>query len=1107
MRAMTGALRRFPLISATAAILFCTTGWTSAASVDSRVTADLEASGVARVVVVFRSAVRAQAVSAVDAASRGAAVHALLTLEAERTQADVVRVLEARGVPYRVYWVSNAIATTAGRDLVDVLAARPEVALIESDRAFAVPLERAPTVPSTGARPSGPNGVEWGVAKIGAPSVWALGFTGQGLLFGVGDTGVQWDHPALRSNYAGWNGSTADHNYHWWDGVKASVEGHSSSSPVPLDDNGHGTHVTGTAVGDDGGTNQIGVAPGARWIACRNMDHGVGNPSTYLSCLQFFLAPTDLAGNNPDPSRRPHAIANSYTCPASESCDSSSLRDAVENLRAAGVLVVTSIGNSGPTCSSISEPPGLHDAATSVGSTNASDAIANSSGRGPVTADGSGRRKPDLVAPGVSVRSATLGGGYTVLSGTSMAVPHVAGAALLLWSAVPTLWRDVDGTEARLAQTALPLTTTQGCGGDTPTQVPNNTYGYGRVDAAAAVQGMLTPPTLESITPTIGPDAGGTAVTVKGSNFVVGATDLRVNGALAASISVVAPHTLTAVTPAGIAGPASVSVTTSHGTATLTNGFAFVAPALLTVVHAGNGTGTVTSLTPPVAINCGTLCSAAFAYGTAVTLRATPSPGMTFAGWSGGGCSGSGNCVVSVVAPVTVTATFAFPTVFTRYLAEGATSPLFGTRLALLNPGDVATVATLTYLRSARDPIAIQVPVGPRTRVTIDPRDTFGTGTSEFATKVESDQLLIVDRTMTWPVGTEYGAHAETAVRSPAPTWYLAEGATHSGFELFYLLQNPNATDVTVRLRYLRSSGPPLEKQYTLPANSRSNIWVDMEEFDGLGTALAAADVSGVIETTGGESIIVERAMYQDVAGQVFGAGHASAGVTAPAEEWFMAEGATGRYFDLYVLIANPGDTVAEVDATFLLPDGSTIPQRHQVAARSRYTMYVDGLDPRLADTAVSTTIRSANGVPVIAERAMWWPGSAWYEAHNSPGATQTGTLWGVAAGEVDAARDLDTYVLVANTSAFAATVRVTLMFEDGTTATRLFDGTQIPARSRFNVPVGTMFTEAGGRRFGALVESLGDEPAQIVVEGAMYWDAAGQQWAAGTNALATRLR
>jgi hypothetical protein len=462
-----------------------------------------------------------------------------------------------------------------------------------------------------------------------------------------------------------------------------------------------------------------------------------------------------------------------------------------------------------------------------------------------------------------------------------------------------------------------------------------------------------------------------------------------------------------------------------------------------------------------------------------------------------------------VTAAATVIAGFtsASAQVFTRYLAEGATSVVFDTQIAMLNPGATGTVATLSFLRAGLPPVTTTVGVPARARVTVDPKAVAGVEAAEFSTTIVSDQLLVVDRTMRWSGGQGYGAHAESAVAAPSLTWYLAEGATHAGFDLFYLLQNPNASEAVVRARFLRPNAPPLEKDYTLAPRSRRNIWVDYEEFAGLGAALAATDVSAVFEVRNGQPIIVERAMYAEVPGQVFGAGHESAGVTAPATSWFLAEGATGPYFDLFVLVANPSAEAADVRASYLLPGGESVEKRYTVPAASRFSIWVDHEDARLADTAVSTTIESANGVPIIVERAMWWPGDwrSWHEAHNTAGATATGTRWALAEGEVDAARGLETYILIANTSTTAATVAVTLLFADGTSATRTYP--DIPGRSRLNVPVGLDFAEAAGRRFGAIVESVGASAAAIVVERAMYWDASGQAWAAGTNALATRLR
>ena len=347
---------------------------------------------------------------------------------------------------------------------------------------------------------------------------------------------------------------------------------------------------------------------------------------------------------------------------------------------------------------------------------------------------------------------------------------------------------------------------------------------------------------------------------------------------------------------------------------------------------------------------------------------------------------------------------------------------------------------------------------------------------------------------MTW-TRARYGSHAETAVAEPRLRRYLAEGATHSGFALFYLLQNANPQPAVVRITYIRAAGQaPLVKEYDVPAASRFNVWVNLEEFAGQGKALAAADVSAIIEVTNGVPIIVERAMYLTRPGLPFSAGHASAAIADPATEWFLAEGATGTYFDLFVLVANPSSTDAPIDVRYLLADGRTFTKRHVVPAASRFTIWVDQEDiggvKVLADVAVSTTVTSVDDVPLIVERAMWWPGptaATWYEAHNSPGATQTGLAWALADGELGGPTDADTYVLIANTSPTAGEALVTVLPEDGSpTLTRTFP--LLPS-SRANVSLRDDFTDVLGKRFGILVESVGTAPAALVVERALYSD------------------
>jgi subtilisin family serine protease len=242
-------------------------------------------------------------------------------------------------------------------------------------------------------------------------------------------------------------------------------------------------------VGDDGAGNQVGIAPGARWIGCRNMNGGDGTPASYAECFEWFLAPTDLAKRNPDPALAPDVINNSWGCPPSEGCSADALRQIVEATRAAGIVVVVSAGNYGSSCATVSDPPAIYDASFSVGSTTASDAISSFSSRGPVTIDGSNRMKPDLSAPGSSVRSSSPGNSYATSSGTSMAGPHVAGVIALLLDARPDLRGRVDEIEEIVRRSAVPLTSTQSCGGVSGLAVPNNTFGHGRIDALAMLAG------------------------------------------------------------------------------------------------------------------------------------------------------------------------------------------------------------------------------------------------------------------------------------------------------------------------------------------------------------------------------------------------------------------------------------------------------------------------------------------------------------------------------------------------------------------------------------------------------------------------------------------
>jgi subtilisin family serine protease len=302
---------------------------------------------------------------------------------------------------------------------------------------------------------------------------------------------VDWTHPALQSKYRGFADGAGSHDYNWYDPW--------DDTPAPWDDVGHGTYTLGTVLGEDGTDNRIGMAPGAKWIACRNMRYGIGNPGMYLSCMEFFLAPFPIGGDpfhDGRPELAPHVINNSWGCPEREGCGASTLAPAFRILRAAGIMMVAAAGNEGSACETAGDPPANSGDVFTVGAIDDLDQLAFFSSRGPA----GGILKPDITAPGWLVRSSVPGKKYTISAGTSIAAPHVTGAVALLWSAFPELIGDIDRTEEILRRSADPVTAAQVCpvmenqgtpclcGGDTPSAVPNNSYGYGILNVDAAYE-------------------------------------------------------------------------------------------------------------------------------------------------------------------------------------------------------------------------------------------------------------------------------------------------------------------------------------------------------------------------------------------------------------------------------------------------------------------------------------------------------------------------------------------------------------------------------------------------------------------------------------------
>ena len=453
------------------------------AKIEPQVLEEIQASGQTDFFVWVRSKTDLSPANRLDSQeAKGQYVFAALVEGARTSQAGVTAVLEQAGVKFESYYIVNRVLVRGGtRSLALELASRPDVDRLTANHTFQIdPMEMSP---SDGEQVQG---VGSNVSYIKADQVWAMGYNGAGIVLADQDTGLQWDHPAIINHYRGWNGVTADHNYNWWDAT--------GTYPIAANDgHGHGTHTTGTMVGDDGAGNQIGVAPGAKTIHCKSFTNSGGaNDANVLTCFQWFLAPWDLSHNNPNPAKAPNAINNSWGWAGG---NHTTFVAAINALQAAGILVEASAGNSGPACQSLGSP-GDYDNILTIGSVDHSGyafpgSISSFSSRGPSIVTPASFM-PDVMAPGNTIRSSMPGNTYGNMSGTSMAAPHVAGVVALLWQAVPSLKGHVPETIAAIKARAIPLAgqTGSNCGGNYTTG-PNNDWGTGTVDAKVLIDAII----------------------------------------------------------------------------------------------------------------------------------------------------------------------------------------------------------------------------------------------------------------------------------------------------------------------------------------------------------------------------------------------------------------------------------------------------------------------------------------------------------------------------------------------------------------------------------------------------------------------------------------
>ncbi len=425
-------------------------------------------------------------------ATRAEATYKVLTTFATANQFELRSQLTQFGFRTKPYYLVNAIEIESPLD-GGALLSRWLMTRSDVDRVLASPhhhpLSRAlggvpaPQFTSPGDVSTGrPSVVPWGIKQTGADRVWTWFETrGAGIVVGNGDSGIDGVHENLRDAYRGSTDATIKGDqYNWFDPW--------GGQPSPVDYGEHGTHTMGTVLG-----KTTGVAPDAKWIGCVNLARNLGNPAVYLDCMQFMLAPHPQLGD-PFTQGRPdlgaNVVNNSWGCPDLEGCDPNVYIDAVHALRTAGIFMAVSAGNSGPACSSVTAAPAIYGDVFTVGAYDARGDIADFSSRGPVTSDGSGRIKPDVIAPGVEVISSVPHNKYMANSGTSMAGPHVAGIVALMWSANPKLIGNIDRTEAILRQSVSPYrgAAAIGCAESGAPAQPRNVIGYGMVDAFAAVK-------------------------------------------------------------------------------------------------------------------------------------------------------------------------------------------------------------------------------------------------------------------------------------------------------------------------------------------------------------------------------------------------------------------------------------------------------------------------------------------------------------------------------------------------------------------------------------------------------------------------------------------
>ena len=383
-----------------------------------------------------------------------------LQATAKEKQAGIIRFLEQEKssgnlLSYTSFWIFNGLSLKATPELIKKVALRDDVEIVTEDRAISPPV-LFPAIPL-----QSDSAYTWNIEQIKAPQVWDMGYDGSGVVVGIFDTGVEVEHPDLASKYRGGDNS-------WFD----IHEEHATPVDNAGSYSGHGTGIAGIILGGNAGEKYIGVAPGAKWIAARiwNDDGDEAPTSDVHKIFEWFMDPD----GDPETDDAPDVVNSSWGFKLFETFPwcLTDFQDDIVAWREAGVIPVFAAGNSGPWFFS-GESPGNYPETISVGATDSSDNIAFFSSRGPNNCNLD--IFPDVSAPGMFISTSAPGGGYTSMTGTSPAAPHVVGTIALLLDANPDL--SIDEVETTLRETSTPLGFFH----------PNFSYGWGRIDALEAV--------------------------------------------------------------------------------------------------------------------------------------------------------------------------------------------------------------------------------------------------------------------------------------------------------------------------------------------------------------------------------------------------------------------------------------------------------------------------------------------------------------------------------------------------------------------------------------------------------------------------------------------